>query len=46
LVARAYVRRGRREGAKNTKIVTVAISNLSSRNNWFAVAKLEEAGLE
>jgi hypothetical protein len=45
LVARAYVREGGEgKGVKSTDIVTVAISNVRSHNNWFAVAKLEEAG--
>jgi len=29
---------------KSTEIVTVAISNVRSHNNWLAAAKLEEVG--
>ena len=36
-------RGGEGKGVKSTDIVTVAISNVRSHNNWFAVAKLEEA---
>jgi hypothetical protein len=44
LVARAYVGDGGGKGVKSTEIVTVAISNVRSQNNWFAVNKLEGLG--
>ena len=35
---------GEGKGVKSTEMVTVAISNVRSHNNWFAAAKLEEEG--
>jgi len=35
---------GEEKGVKSTEIVTVAICNVRSHNDWLAAAKLEDVG--